>query len=279
MSDFTTIAIMAESNHGKDFCGQWIVEHQNYCEIAFADHIKRLCNLVLEFDYASLWGDSDLRNKTKLIDWDRAQYKLTWHLDDWLFQISSLSVEEKANYKTTIHAWFNAIRNYSYKPVNDLTGQLSPRVALQLLGTEFGRSFKQNIWSSLVLDHMIPKIKRGLPYSRQFSVGGRIGESECSTKQGVIITDCRFGSELVAVQAAGGYVIKVIRTSKVGTTLVSGVTNHSSELELQNIPNEAFDLVLALEEGEDKAYPVLKSMFDGRLFELSRKIGNPLWKP
>lgn len=278
MSNFTTLAIMAESNHGKDFCGRWIVEKQGFAEIAFADHIKRLCNSVMEFGYSSLWGDAKLRNVFTKIDWDRAEHRLTWFIDDWLFQLVNLRPEEKANYKQMVKAWFSSIRLKSLASEN--TGFISPRIALQLIGTEYGRAFRQDIWSSLILNHIIPDIKAGRGYARHI---GTVNQAQTgSMKVGAVITDCRFSSELAAVQAAGGYVIKVIRNSEVGKAneaLEAGVADHSSELELRDIPDEAFDLILAMDDGADNVYPRLQKMFDDREFEKNRLSGRPLWKP
>jgi len=278
MKDFTTIAIMAESDHGKDFCGQWIVKNKNFVDLAFADHIKRLCSFVLEFGYMSLWGDAKSRNEGLKVDWDRAEHRLTWYLDDWLFELASLKVEEKANYKPIVQSWFRDIRARSEK--TDPPGNTSPRIALQLLGTEYGRKFRKDIWSSFVMDYVIPEIKAGRDYKR--SVGTTSLEHKADVKNGAIITDCRFGSELVSVQAAGGYVIKIIRNSKVGeanTALTAGIANHSSEIELQSIPDEAFDLVLAMDDGEDNVYPRLRKMFDEMEFTKKRQSGQVLWSP
>lgn len=273
MSNFTTIAIMAEAGHGKDFCGQWIVANQNFVSIAFADHMKRLCNYVLEFGPIPLWGDSELRNQSMIVDWDRAEHRLTWFVDDWLHELKSLSVEEKSNYKPILKKWLDDLRIRA--SVVTPIGTISPRIALQLLGTEYGRAFKKDMWTSLVLDHEIPSIKSGRGYKNNIGTIPRRGK----VFNGAVITDCRFISELEAVQAIGGYVIKLIRNSKKGGSITAGVADHSSELELRNIPDSVFDMVLALDDGAENVYPALQKIFDGNELTKRQTGGTPLWKP
>jgi len=173
--DFVTIAIMAESGHGKDFCGQWMVKNLGFIDLAFADHIKRLCRAVFKpFTDDALWGEPVLRNTEVPINWDEAEYRFTWGLDDWIWQISNLSVEERAEYKAMVKKWFNHIRQWSFRDDVDqevIKGNLSPRIALQLLGTEYGRAFNQRIWSGLILDSVIPKIRnKDNDYQRTFGL-------------------------------------------------------------------------------------------------------------
>ncbi len=279
MSDFATIATMAESGHGKDFCGQWMVKNQGFLDLAFADHIKRLCRIVFKaFTDDALWGEPALRNQEVPVDWEEARYRLTWGLDDWLMQIGNLSVEERAEYKPMVKDWFERIHSWAFRDSDGVVkGNISPRVALQLLGTEYGRAFKDTIWSGLLLDHVIPKIASGEnDYLRHFGLIPRADTERAKPIKGVIITDCRFLNELTNVQVAGGYVIKIVRNSKKGKendALLAGIKGHPSEMELQSIPNETFDLVLEMDDGAANVYPRLQKMFDGREFEAKRKGG------
>jgi len=272
--DFVTIAIMAESGHGKDFCGCWMVDNMGFLDLAFADHIKRLCRIIFKpFSDDALWGEPALRNTEVPINWEEAEYRFTWGVDDWIMQITNLSIEERAEYKNMVRQWFNKVRVIAWQDeVNvdtKVKGNMSPRVALQLLGTEYGRSFKQHIWSGLVLNEVVPKLEnKENDYQRHFGLT-KLSPSRPPIK-GVVITDCRYLSEMEHVQEAGGYVIKIVRNSKKGKAneaLVHGVTNHNSEVELQSIPNEAFDVVLEMDDGAENVYPRLQKMFDEREFE------------
>jgi len=67
--------------------------------------------------------------------------------------------------------------------------QLSPRLALQLYGTECMReNFHDDIWAMTVI--------------KRYNEGG---------KKDTVITDCRFRNEINKIKKAGGYVIRVKR--------------------------------------------------------------------
>lgn len=272
--EFITIAIMAESGHGKDFCGRWMVDNLGLIDMAFADHIKRLCRVIFRpFTDDMLWGEPVLRNKEVPINWEESEYRFTWGVDDWIMQITNLSIAERAEYKSVVKQWFSKVRELAWKDeVNvdtKVKGNLSPRIALQLLGTEFGRSFKKDIWSGLVMTEVIPRIQnKENDYHRHLGLT-TLGSARPPIN-GVVVTDCRYMSELEDVQRHGGYVIKIVRNSKKGKeneALKHGVPDHSSEVELQSIPHDKFNLVLEMDDGAENVYPRLRKMFDEREFE------------
>lgn len=281
MADVTTIAFMAESGHGKDFCGQWLATNQNFIMMAFADHIKRFCATVFkEFTDEALWGDAALRNIEVPVEWERAQFRMTWGVDDWIMQITNLSIDQRAAYKELVKKWFLDLQHRAFTDAQ-IRGNISPRIALQLLGTEYGRQFQQDIWSSYLLKEVIPKVP-GNTYKRNFGVAPGSAEWTKRSVSGVVITDCRFGSELAAVQAHGGFVVKVVRNSlknKANGAEEAGIKNHASEAEMRSIPDEAFDLILEMDDGADNVYPRLQKMWDTREFEARVLSGRPLWLP
>lgn len=269
MSEFTTIAFMAESGHGKDFCGYWVMANLGFVRVAFGDPLKRLCKSIFQFSKMSLWGDPELRNTRVYIDWKDAQYRMVWNLDDWLFKLTNLSIKEKAEYKRVVEQWFTDLA----KRANEFDGEMSPRLALQLLGTEYGRSFRKDIWISYLLGEVIPSIKEGQDYTQLM---GLIDQSPSPPYNGAIITDCRFLNELEGVQKYNGSVVKIVRNSKIGmdnAALRAGVSNHESEIEIAEIADEKYNLVLKLDEGEDSVYSRLKQMFDNREFVNSMRPG------
>lgn len=67
---------------------------------------------------------------------------------------------------------------------------LTPRFAMQVLGTEFGRACYPEIW----VEMMLRKVKEAHAMGRS-----------------VVITDCRFVNEAKAVKAAGGKVWRILR--------------------------------------------------------------------
>lgn len=87
---------------------------------------------------------------------------------------------------------------------------LTPRYALQTMGTEWGRNCDPDLWVKAGLR----QVKKLLEYHH-----------------GVVITDCRFVNEAKAVRAAGGRVWRIYRGE-------ATVAAHQSEIELNS---KAFD--------------------------------------
>lgn len=80
---------------------------------------------------------------------------------------------------------------------------LTPRKALQMLGTEWGRAMHPDVW-----------------VRRLIVEWSRLGDS-------VVVPDVRFQNELEAIRAAGGHVVRV--TGHVVSALEGGVPGHVSE--------------------------------------------------
>lgn len=88
---------------------------------------------------------------------------------------------------------------------------LTPRYALQTLGTEWGRNCYPDVWADLGVRNALTSLKAS-PDDQSLAV----------------ITDCRFVNEAKAVKAAGGEVWRVHRP---GSGLDGAAGRHESELE------------------------------------------------
>lgn len=140
---------------------------------------------------------------------------------------------------------------------------LTPRYALQTLGTEWGRDCYAPIWMELglrtakrILEHGEARYsaRKGLYY-----VEGRLYPADQADEpMGVAISDVRFRNEVDGVRAAGGKVIKIVRP---GAGLGGGAGLHPSEVEQASIPDDAFDAILHN---------------DGTLEDLATKVGQLL---
>jgi hypothetical protein len=86
---------------------------------------------------------------------------------------------------------------------------LTPRHALQQLGTEWGRACHPNIW----IDYAIR-------------------QAETSDAFITLITDCRFVNEAKAIRAAGGEVWRIVRPAATLAAIAGG--DHASEREMQS---------------------------------------------
>ena len=122
---------------------------------------------------------------------------------------------------------------------------LTPRYALQQLGTEWGRECYYNVW-----------IEYGLRVARRLEEGGcyydqktglrpwiSVDDSLVKAKTDVVFTDIRFFNEYNAIRAAGGKVVRVSR--QVPEAFNDGLnSSHQSEVELVSWEDEKFDYVL-----------------------------------
>ena len=265
---FTVLGFMGESGSGKDFCGRWVVDNKGFTRVAFADEIKRFCRVVFDFDYEHLWGDPEFRNTEMVpankgcaaasnlfsVYWDRAMGNLDINVHTWVGGLA-LTTTEKAEYVNVVRRWFDECRSRTNE------GMISARLALQLLGTEFGRHFKESIWVDFLFEQIIPRINAGEYYAKE--VGFLPGRY--STTAGVIITDHRFHNELRETQRRDGYIIKLVRLSHEGKgneAEEAGIAGHASEAEQRTIPEDAYDLVLRMKDGAEHVYARLEEMFD-----------------
>lgn len=131
-------------------------------------------------------------------------------------------------------------------------GYLSPRVALQKLGTEWGRDNYVNTWIDALLrdaravlagTHYYTK-PGGLAVRMRVPSDAQIASGDAPS--GVVVPDCRFQNEIDAIHAAGGYVFRLRRDTGGGSV---GIAGHRSEAEMDGIPDSAFDAVIDVEDG------------------------------
>lgn len=124
---------------------------------------------------------------------------------------------------------------------------LTPRAALQRLGTEWGRWCDPTIWLKLAIRNANKLLEDGAA--------------------GVVITDCRFANEVYGLRAAGAKVVRIIRESR--PRLASEAASHASENELDALPAEAFDAILNNDASLD-TLPVRLSCIMDQLWDMGR---------
>lgn len=131
---------------------------------------------------------------------------------------------------------------------------LTPRYALQQLGTQWGRDCYSNIWiehglrlaKTLLEDNsMAYTAKEGLiPLMQQYPQGEfEAVENWPKPLKGVVFSDVRFFNEYKAVKDAGGKVVRVKRFSPIP---FGGVVDsaHESETQLSGYSDDKFDYVI-----------------------------------
>jgi hypothetical protein len=123
---------------------------------------------------------------------------------------------------------------------------LSPRVALQLLGTEWGRHCYEDVWVDYAI-RVATKLAGTnvdgvmITYYMYHQSGGLMLGASHPAPTGIVIPDVRFANELAAIKKAGGKVLRVVRNGADGNV---GVANHASETEQKLIPDSEIDGVI-----------------------------------
>lgn len=199
------IALLGNAGSGKDTVGRMIKEcDPDARTIALADPLKEFCQEVFAFTDEQLWGPSEERNKPdpRYVRMRRGCLGGTIvGFDD----MGKAVVEDS--------------------PKEDV--YLTPRYALQTLGTEWGRDCYSDVW----IEYGIRKAQRMLSaWDDHVRSGGSMASSMMASK--VVITDCRFLNEAEKVREAGGLVWRIQRPqANADAVAKAGVAGHASEME------------------------------------------------
>jgi hypothetical protein len=208
------IGICGQAGSGKDTAADFFVKHAGFVKVAFADPMKRICQDVFDFTDEQLWGPSECRN-----------------------------AEDERYPRLTDEQLAEHVQKLMLGPKN-----LTPRYALQQLGSEWGRNCFQDTWVRYAL-RVHEKLQTG-EYYYDVKTGLRAlvgvgsfdqhGQEMVRPKTNVVISDVRFKNEIDAIKGAGGKVIRMLR----GKGLEGAAGQHGSETEQASIPLDYFDLLV-----------------------------------
>ena len=240
------IGIAGKAGSGKDTVAGFICNSFNGISIAQADPMKRFAEAVFGFSQEQLWGPSECRNapdarfdNTK--EWEESFKKFELVGLQWLKGIGA--TEHNAIF--TLEKWFAKLWHvYGPKETGDGTiapeQTLTPRIVLQLLGTEFGRSVDPNVWSN----HAIQTAKKLLLGVHRYEKHkGLVADSKYPGPELVVISDVRFRNEVLNIKNGFGMVISVVDPNNASDS-GPGVKDHQSEKELNSIPSIWFDCII-----------------------------------
>lgn len=199
------IAVVGKGRSGKNTIAEMVRGHRAHvAEVAFADKIKEIVQDVYDFTDEQVYG--------------------------------SLKEEPDKRYPRPCSACQGFGRLDGTEDACPTCGgegvtYLTPREAMQLLGTEWGRRCYPDTWirygfkkASALLDGVRVRSK---PADAVQGTSGR-GSSIIERCDLVLVTDCRFVNEAAAVRAAGGRVWRVLRP---GVGLTGEAALHPSEIE------------------------------------------------
>lgn len=118
---------------------------------------------------------------------------------------------------------------------------LTPRYALQRLGTQWGRDCTPNIWVDYAVRVANQLDRGGYAYDSKRGLFPTSSTSFMQPNTNVVIPDVRFKNEVDGLKRGGAVLIRVKRP---GAGLVGAAATHASEAEQDEIPDSAFDTVL-----------------------------------
>jgi len=140
---------------------------------------------------------------------------------------------------------------------------LSPRFALQTLGTEWGRLCCEDIWTIYGL-RVAKELLAG--YATYTAKNGLvITEKDVGICPGVVFSDLRFENEFDLVREAGGLLCRVKRPS-LGESRV-GIIGHASETEQKRVDDSEFDAIFHNDKEGDfiSLYAQVEGFLKGKL--------------
>ena len=182
------VGISGFAGSGKDTLADFLVPH-GFQKISLADPLKKICKDVFDFSDQQLWGPSEYRNLP-----DKR-----YRREHSLVGNTCICCGQKHQY------------THEFQPC-----YLTPRYALQLLGTEWGRHCYRHIWVDYV-------VKMAAHYPN------------------VVVPDVRYLNEINRLQSEGAKVVRIVRSSSNPRT---GMSHHSSEVEQSQIDDNRFDFVI-----------------------------------
>jgi hypothetical protein len=229
------ITLVGNAGVGKDTVGKMLTEVSNGQTIAFADPLKRIAKNIFGFSDEQLWGPSHKRNEIEPRFSDKETAKEAWYqINRNIFQKPLFQEIAEVFKHENLAAAINSLRNDIFvKLTNEPV--LTPRIALQTLGTEWGRSVHPDIWVNYAKDVIKKMLIGGYKYSQ---TDGLVRTDSRDYSPFIIITDARFRNEVVNMALLGSKVWKIeSRNDVVKST-------HQSETELSDISASLFDAII-----------------------------------
>lgn len=253
------IGLSGLAGSGKDFIADLLVEKYEFAKLALADPLKRICKEVFDFSDQQLWGPSEERNHPdKRYFTGKSLDSIVDYEDARIFLMLDNAIEDTKILMTPD----NTIEKLRPKePTEEEIKEkckiyLTPRMALQQLGTEWGRNCYPNVWTDYTLRVANKLLSGPWQYDPRHGIWGF---EECSpVPDGIVISDVRFKNEFDAVKKAGGKLVRI--KGYKDTTLRGRASLHSSEQEQKTISDSEFDYVLQNKEDVDALYADLKEM-------------------
>lgn len=217
------LGVCGMAGSGKDTVADILVKEHGFAKVALADAMKRfLFRDVFHFTEEQLWGPSEARNA---LDKRFPREHGPWTKDGY--------------------CGCCGIENDSDMP--RVQCYLTPRYALQQLGTEWGRAMYENVWIDEVIrtaEFLLEKpggdYHRRVGPARMTKFAGegddrRIEEDTSVMVKGVVVSDVRYPNEATAIRKAGGRIWRTVH----GQGLKGAAGTHTSETLVHSVEVDA----------------------------------------
>lgn len=198
------LGLFGQLGSGKSTAARLLVEQHGFVERSFATPLKRLVGQLFDLPDATLYGPSDARNVvdargTSPEYWRGVRARIV-DLAPELCALFARAPSKIARGRVLIHL-LDVVEGLETHGAS-----FSPRVALQQLGTEWGRALWQDVWTEAC--------RR---------------EVETSGAARVVLSDVRFPNEAALVRQLGGRVVWIDASQRIAPTAGS----HASESTLE----------------------------------------------
>lgn len=251
---------------GKTTVADRLVDKHSYVLMSLADPMKRFVMDLFDWAPEVLWGETELKNKPDK-RYQRKDHGYAVSEERFIGRLGDAPSVSDAEVKELVA-----------KAEADM--YLTPRLALQRLGSEWGRELYPGIWVEYGIRTATQLLKSEgqLYYTPQCGLG-TIRESNDAAKMvhgpkplkpssGVVFADLRFKNEVAAFKRLGAKVIRVVRP--VEELFIDNA--HSSENDLNDVPDEEFDYVI---HGKTKDVPDLQQKTDEMLLAFEKEARCP----
>lgn len=214
------IGISGLAGSGKDTCADFLVRKHGFVKVGFADVMKRICRDVYGFSVEQLWGPSSARNApdTRF----PREHGGSNPFGDLIFG--------------TTCPCCGVARSEGQAWVDTPPCFLTPRFALQQLGSEWGRACYSNTWVDYTL--RVAELLSDGHHAYDLQSNDPVYRVRGPAPSNVVISDVRFKNEIDALKTAGAKLIRIVRP---GAGLVGAASQHGSEAGQAAIPDDVFD--------------------------------------
>ncbi len=246
------VGISGNLGSGKDTAADRLVDEFGLVKVALADPIKRYGLRVFRFTEHQLWGPSEARNAS---DTRFKQCDSPYEGDDaWMAAFRRAEEYDKEYVKELFpedHSMQLKARHALHDWMLILSKEhphLSPRVMLQTLGTEWGRTIRDDLWISHAIKTSEKLLWGDLTYNPAYGLVENPGEGP---PPGVILSDVRFHNELEHIRKANGFLIRIKRPATDDQANATGVDGHASEAEQQSFTDDEFNYVIVNDKSKE----------------------------